>query len=60
MEGGAAANNVLQPKVVEACLGTRFRGREFNVSPLVASSRVTLAIDTDGNVITWVRVCTGP
>ncbi|PSC75605.1 ultraviolet-B receptor UVR8-like [Micractinium conductrix] len=51
--GGAAAENVLAPKVVEACLGTRFRGREFGCSPLVASSRNTLAIDADGSVITW-------
>ena len=56
-QASPAATNVLQPKVVEACLGTRFRGREFGCSPLVASSRNTLAIDADGNVITWVRVC---
>lgn len=42
------------PKVVEALLGTRFRGRDFNCTPLVAASRNTLAIDADGNVITWV------
>lgn len=96
--GSAAANNVLIPKVVEACLGkcrprlhgpgapslfggrhtatppspaaahtdlpapaaaapagTRFRGREYGCSPLIAGSRNTLAIDADGNVITWVR-----
>ncbi|KAI7841414.1 hypothetical protein COHA_004809 [Chlorella ohadii] len=53
VSGGAAANNVLQPKVVEACLGTRFRGREFGCSPIVAASRNTLAIGADGEVITW-------
>lgn len=42
------------PKVVEALLGTRFRGRDFGCTPLVAASRNTLAIDADGNVITWV------
>lgn len=36
-------------------LGTRFRGREFGCSPIVASSRNTLAIGADGEVITWVR-----
>jgi hypothetical protein len=36
--------------------GTRFRGRQFGCSPLVASSRNTLGIDGDGNVITWVSV----
>ncbi len=39
---------------MEALLGTRFRGRDFNCTPLVAASRNTLAIDADGNVITWV------
>ncbi|KAL4428032.1 hypothetical protein ABPG75_002121 [Micractinium tetrahymenae] len=53
LPGGAAANNILAPKVVEALLGTRFRGRDFGCTPLVAASRNTLAIDADGNVITW-------
>ena len=45
--------NVLQPKVVEALLGTRFSGRDFRRSPLVAGSRNTLAIDADGNVLAF-------
>ncbi|KAI3428794.1 hypothetical protein D9Q98_007613 [Chlorella vulgaris] len=48
-----SADNLLQPKVVEACLGTRFRGREFGCTPLIAGSRNTIAIDADGNMITW-------
>lgn len=51
--GTIGDGNVLAPKVVEACLGTRFRGREFGCSPLVASSRNTLALDADGHAITW-------
>ena len=44
--------------VLTLCLpaaGTRFRGREFGCAPIVASSRNTLAIGADGEVITWVR-----
>ncbi|GAB4819656.1 hypothetical protein N2152v2_006702 [Parachlorella kessleri] len=46
------ADNVLTPKVVEALLGTRFRGRDFGRVPLVAGSRNTLAIDAEGQVMT--------
>lgn len=45
--------NVLSPKVVEALLGTRFRGRQFGRGPLIAGSRLTLAIDGEGKVLSW-------
>lgn len=45
--------NVLNPKVIEALLGTRFRGRAYGRSPVVAGSRNTLAIDADGQVLAW-------
>ena len=44
---------MLAPKVVEALLGTRFRGREYGRSPLVAGSRNTVALEADGGVLTW-------
>jgi hypothetical protein len=42
--------NVATPKVVEALLGARLAGRSFCRAPLVAGSRNTLAIDSDGQV----------
>lgn len=45
--------DVLSPKVVEALLGTRLRGRAFNRCPLVAGSRCTLALDAEGKVLAW-------
>ena len=47
------AADVLSPKVVEALLGTRLRGRAFNRCPLVAGSRCTLALDAEGRVLAW-------
>lgn len=47
------SSNVLSPKVVEALLGTRLRGREFGRAPLVAGSRNTLAISAEGEVYSW-------
>jgi hypothetical protein len=35
MQGLDTDANVLSPKVVEALLGTRFRGRQFGRGPLV-------------------------
>ena len=46
-------SDVLSPKVVEALLGTRLRGRAFNRCPLVAGSRCTLALDAEGRVLAW-------
>ncbi|CAL5222769.1 g5181 [Coccomyxa viridis] len=46
-------NDVLAPKVVEALLGTRFQGRDFLRGPLVCGSRCTVAIDSDGQVLSW-------
>ena len=37
--------NVLSPKVVEALLGTRFRGRQFGRGPLVCSASPHMRID---------------
>ncbi|KAK9838506.1 hypothetical protein WJX81_003780 [Elliptochloris bilobata] len=51
--GVDADQSVMAPKVVEALLGTRFRGREFLRAPLVAGSRNTLAIDSEGQVLSW-------
>lgn len=45
--------DVLSPKVVEALLGTRLRGREFARSPIVAGSRNTFALTADGEVLAW-------
>eukprot|EP00884_Botryococcus_braunii_P004691 jgi/Botrbrau1/14222/Bobra.0254s0011.1 len=45
--------NVHSPKVVEALLGTRLRGRDFTSCPLVAGSRTTLAIASEGQVLSW-------
>ncbi|KAK9908666.1 hypothetical protein WJX75_001202 [Coccomyxa subellipsoidea] len=47
------AENVMAPKVLEALLGTRFQGRDFLKSPLVCGSRCTVAIDNDGQVLSW-------
>lgn len=43
-------NNVTTPKVVESLLGVQLSGRSFARSPLVAGSRNSLAIDSDGQV----------
>jgi len=48
-----SGEDVLAPKVVEALLGTRFRGREFGRAPLVAGSRGSLAIDAEGRLLSW-------
>ncbi|KAL4527306.1 hypothetical protein Ndes2526B_g08991 [Nannochloris sp. 'desiccata'] len=48
-----ATGNVLTPKVLEALLGTRLRGRAFGRTPLVAGSRSSVAISADGDVYTW-------
>ncbi|CAL8461917.1 g1448 [Coccomyxa elongata] len=45
--------NVVAPKVLEALLGTRFQGRDFLKSPLICGSRCTVAIDKDGQVLSW-------
>ena len=52
-QGVDTDQNVLNPKVIEALLGTRFRGRAYGRSPVVAGSRNTLAIDADGQVLAW-------
>lgn len=46
-------DDVLSPKVIEGLLGTRFRGRRFGVSPIVAGSRNTMAVTADGQVYSW-------
>ncbi|KAK9819733.1 hypothetical protein WJX72_001724 [[Myrmecia] bisecta] len=51
--GVEGAADVLAPKVIEALLGTRLKGRSFLSSPLVAGSRNTLAIDADGQLLSW-------
>ena len=48
-----SGDDVFAPKVVEALLGTRFRGREFGRTPLVAGSRGSLAIDAEGRLLSW-------
>ena len=48
-----SGDDVFAPKVVEALLGTRFRGREFGRAPLVAGSRGSLAIDAEGRLLSW-------
>lgn len=48
-----ADKNVSTPKVVEALLGAQLAGRSFCRAPLVAGSRNTLAIDSDGQVSKW-------
>jgi hypothetical protein len=48
-----SGDDVFTPKVVEALLGTRFRGREFGRTPLVAGSRGSLAIDAEGRLLSW-------
>ena len=45
--------SVLTPKVLEALLGTRLRGRAFARTPLIAGSRNSMAISADGDVFTW-------
>ncbi len=52
-QGLDATGNVLAPKVLEALLGTRLRGRAFGRTPLVAGSRCSVAISADGDVYTW-------
>eukprot|EP00889_Picochlorum_renovo_P001271 jgi/Picre1/28301/NNA_003707.t1 len=46
-------DDVLTPKVIEGLLGTRFRGRRFGASPIVAGSRNTMAVTADGQVYSW-------
>ncbi len=53
LQGLDANSNVLAPKVLEALLGTRLRGRAFGRTPLVAGSRCSVAISADGDVYTW-------
>jgi hypothetical protein len=45
VQGVDSAENVLSPKVVEALLGTRFRGRAFGKLPLVCTPRCVLSFD---------------
>lgn len=49
----SSSDNVLSPKVVEALLGKRFRGRGFGRSPIVAGSRNTMVVTSDGEVFSW-------
>jgi len=49
----SSSDNVLSPKVVEALLGKRFRGRGFGRSPIVAGSRNTMIVTSDGEVFSW-------
>lgn len=45
--------NVFTPKVVEALLGKCLRRRTLGKAPLVAGSRNTLAVTSDGDVFSW-------
>ncbi|KAK9811056.1 hypothetical protein WJX73_009758 [Symbiochloris irregularis] len=45
--------DTFSPKVVEALLGTRLRGRELIRTPLAAGSRMTLAIEANGQLLSW-------
>ena len=49
--------NVYTPKVCESLLGCRFMGRSFGRTPLVAGSRNTLAIDSNGQVCPCTGAC---
>ncbi|GMH45717.1 hypothetical protein BSKO_13680 [Bryopsis sp. KO-2023] len=44
---------VAQPRVVEALLGSRIRGREPGRTSLVCGSRMSLAVAADGPVWSW-------
>ena len=46
-------HDVLSPKVIEGLLGTRYRGKTFGRSPLVAGSRNTMVVTADGQVYSW-------
>lgn len=43
----------IMDKVVDSMLGVRYTGRTFARLPIVAGSRNTLAIDSDGGVWSW-------
>jgi len=45
--------NIHTPKVIEGLLGTKFRGRAFAHTPIVAGSRNTMAVTADGQVYSW-------
>ena len=45
--------NIHTPKVIEGLLGTKFRGRTFAHSPIVAGSRNTMVVTADGQVYSW-------
>lgn len=51
--GMDGTGNVHNPKVLEALLGARIRGRGFGRLPMVAGSRASLAISADGDVFSW-------
>lgn len=51
--GMDGTGNVHNPKVLEALLGARIRGRGVGRLPLVAGSRASLAISADGDVFSW-------
>ena len=53
MQGLDATGCVVTPKVLEALLGTRLRGRGFARTPLIAGSRNSVAISADGDVFSW-------
>ena len=44
---------ILSPKVVEGLLGTKFRGRDGSRRPVVAGSRCTMVVTSDGQVYSF-------
>jgi alpha-tubulin suppressor-like RCC1 family protein len=53
LQGIDAAGSLTTPKVLEALLGTRLRGRTFGRTPLISGSRNSVALSADGDVFSW-------